>query len=139
MITKKIISMITLCSLTLVVGAQSAVTLTAGDFEITPGGKATLTIDSDIALGEYCSFQFDLLLPEGITMPYNMNPDEEEDNTSDNTDDTTAAPDVTTEAPAQTTAASTTEKKGCGSAVTGVFALVMLVGTAGALLAKKKD
>lgn len=79
MITKKIISMITLCSLTLVVGAQSAVTLTAGDFEITPGGKATLTIDSDIALGEYCSFQFDLLLPEGITMPYNMNPDEEEE------------------------------------------------------------
>ena len=67
-----------------------------------------------------------------------QNPDEE-DNTSDNTDDTTAAPDVTTEAPAQTTAAPTTAKKGCGSAVTGAFALVMLVGTAGAFLAKKKD
>ena len=71
--------MITLCSLTLVVGAQSAVTLTAGDFEITPGGKATLTINSDIALGEYCSFQFDLFLPDGVTIPYNLNPDEEEE------------------------------------------------------------
>lgn len=59
--------------------AQDIATLTVGDIEITAGGTATLTVESDIALDGYCSFQFDLLLPQGITMPYNMNPDEEEE------------------------------------------------------------
>ena len=59
--------------------AQEEATLTVSDFTITAGGRATLTIDSDVALSDYCSFQFDVLLPEGITMPYGMNPDEEEE------------------------------------------------------------
>lgn len=59
--------------------AQDIATLTIGDLEITAGGTAILTVESDITLDGYCSFQFDLLLPQGITMPYNMNPDEEEE------------------------------------------------------------
>ncbi len=59
--------------------AQEVAVLTVGDFEINAGGKATLTVESHIALSDYCSFQFDLLLPQGITMPYGMNPDEEEE------------------------------------------------------------
>ena len=61
------------------VKVQAEATLTVSDFSIEAGGRATITIDSDVALNEYCSFQFDVLLPEGITMPYTMNPDEEEE------------------------------------------------------------
>ena len=68
-----------LCTLAFGAKAQAEATLTVSDFTIAAGGRATVTVDSDGALAEYCSFQFDLLLPEGITMPYNMNPDEEEE------------------------------------------------------------
>ncbi len=73
-----ILIILTACFSMQAVKAQEDVVLTLSDFEITPGGNAILTIESDIALSDYCSFQFDLLLPEGIVMPYNMNPDEEE-------------------------------------------------------------
>ncbi|MBE6296693.1 MAG: hypothetical protein E7086_09385 [Bacteroidales bacterium] len=61
------------------VGAQEIATLTVSDFEINSGGNATLTVESDIALNNYCSFQFDILLPDGVILPYNLNPDEEEE------------------------------------------------------------
>lgn len=67
-----------LCLLSLI-KVKAEATLTVSDFSIEAGGRATITIDSDVALNEYCSFQFDVLLPEGITMPYTMNPDEEEE------------------------------------------------------------
>lgn len=78
---KKTIKLITIITLLLVtnVKAQEIATLTVSDLEITVGENNTITIESDIALNDYCSFQFDLLLPEGITIPYNMNPDEEEE------------------------------------------------------------
>lgn len=77
----KTIRLITIITLLLVTNAkaQEIATLTVSDFEITVGENNTITIESDIALNDYCSFQFDLLLPEGITIPYNMNPDEEEE------------------------------------------------------------
>ena len=59
--------------------AQTNVILTVSDFTIAANGMATLTVESDVTLGEFCSFQFDMMLPEGITMPYNYNPDEEEE------------------------------------------------------------
>ena len=56
----------------LIFGAKAQeVTLTVSDVTIEPGGRATLTIDSDVTLENFCSFQFDVLLPEGITIPYN--------------------------------------------------------------------
>lgn len=61
------------------VKSQTDITLTISDFTIEANGAAILTIDSDVKLGEFCSFQFDVMLPEGITMPYNYNPDEEEE------------------------------------------------------------
>ena len=64
----------------LIFGAKAQeVTLTVSDVVIEPSGRATLTIDSDVTLENFCSFQFDVLLPEGITIPYNINPDEEEE------------------------------------------------------------
>ena len=66
------------CILAFVAKAQEAVTLTVSDINIMPGGRVRLAIDSDVALYEYCSFQFDVLLPEGLTMPFQMNPGEEE-------------------------------------------------------------
>lgn len=59
--------------------AQTNVTLTVSDFTIAANGMATLTVESDVKLGEFCSFQFDMMLPEGVTMPYTYNPDEEEE------------------------------------------------------------
>lgn len=79
MMKRKGILFFFLCTLAFGAKAQTEVTLTVSDFTITAGGRATVTVDSDVALADYCSFQFDLLLPEGITMPYNMNPDEEEE------------------------------------------------------------
>ena len=77
----KTIRLITIITLLLAtnVKAQGIATLTVSDFDIKAGEYTTITIESDIALNDYCSFQFDLLLPEGISMPYNMNPDEEEE------------------------------------------------------------
>lgn len=78
---KKTIKLITIITLLLVtnVKAQEIATLTVSDFDIKALEYTTITIESDIALNDYCSFQFDLLLPEGISMPYNVNPDEEEE------------------------------------------------------------
>ena len=78
---KNTIRLITIITLLLVTNAkaQEIATLTVSDFEITVGENNTIAVESDIALNDYCSFQFDLLLPEGITIPYNMNPDEEEE------------------------------------------------------------
>ena len=59
--------------------AQTNVTLIVSDFTIAANGMATLTVESDVKLGEFCSFQFDMMLPEGVTMPYTYNPDEEEE------------------------------------------------------------
>lgn len=73
-------------------------------------------------------------------------PDESEDNgdsgdtTTEATDNTTAPKENNTTAPTTTPATTTTEeKKGCGSAVTGVFALIMMIGAAGVSVCKKKD
>lgn len=79
MMKKRTLLMCFVSALAFVAKAQTEATLTVSDFTIAAGGRATVTIDSDVALSEYCSFQFDVLLPEGITMPYNMNPDEEEE------------------------------------------------------------
>lgn len=76
---KKTLLMCFVSALAFVAKAQTEATLTVSDFTIAAGGRATVTIDSDVALSDYCSFQFDVLLPDGITMPYNMNPDEEEE------------------------------------------------------------
>lgn len=76
---KKTLLLCFLSALAFVTKAQTEATLTVSDFTIAAGGRATVTVDSDVALADYCSFQFDLLLPEGITMPFNMNPDEEEE------------------------------------------------------------
>ena len=54
-------------------------TLTVGSLEIVPNGESrTISISSDMSLDNYNAFQFDLVLPFGVTLPYNMNPDEEE-------------------------------------------------------------
>lgn len=79
MMTKRTLLMCFVSALAFVAKAQTEATLTVSDFTIAAGGRATVTIDSDVALSDYCSFQFDVLLPEGITMPFNMNPDEEEE------------------------------------------------------------
>ena len=76
---KKTLLMCFLSALAFVAKAQTEATLTVSDFTIAAGGRATVTIDSGVVLSDYCSFQFDVLLPEGITMPFNMNPDEEEE------------------------------------------------------------
>ena len=71
--------LLTTCLLASAAGAQETVTLKVGGFETTPGEKIVLTVESDVELNGYCSFQFDLLLPDGIVLPYNMNTDEEEE------------------------------------------------------------
>ena len=59
--------------------AQDTATLKISGFETTPGEKIVLTVESDVELSDYCSFQFDILLPDGIVLPYGMNTDEEEE------------------------------------------------------------
>lgn len=71
--------LITTCLLASAAKAQETVTLKASGFEAAPGEKIVLTVESDVELSNYCSFQFDLLLPDGIVLPYNMNTDEEEE------------------------------------------------------------
>lgn len=41
----------------------------AGNIQMSPGETKQLTVSLDNT-GDYCSFQFDLILPEGITVPY---------------------------------------------------------------------
>ena len=41
----------------------------AGNIQMSPGETKLLTVSLDNT-GDYCSFQFDLILPEGITVPY---------------------------------------------------------------------
>lgn len=41
----------------------------AGNIQMSPGETKQLTVFLDNT-GDYCSFQFDLILPEGITVPY---------------------------------------------------------------------
>lgn len=58
-------------TLVLTMNAQTAVTLTIGNVDLTAGGKrAALKITSDVPVTDYCSYQFDLLLPEGVEMPW---------------------------------------------------------------------
>ena len=69
--------LITTCLLASAAKAQETVILKVSGFEAAPGEKIVLTVESDVELSNYCSFQFDVMLPDGIVLPYNMNTDEE--------------------------------------------------------------
>lgn len=71
--------LITTCLLASAAKAQETVILKVSGFEAAPGEKIVLTVESDVELSNYCSFQFDIMLPDGIVLPYNMNTDEEEE------------------------------------------------------------
>ncbi|MBR7097820.1 MAG: hypothetical protein IKC59_00255, partial [Clostridia bacterium] len=74
-----------------------------------------------------------------LLFPDSEEEDGDTDDTTESTDDTTAPTENTTTAPTTTAAPATEKKGGCGSAVTGVFALVMMIGAAGISVCKKRD
>lgn len=69
---KKKLSVLFAGVMAMTMNAQEAVTLTVGDISLTAGSTATvnLKITSDVPVTDFCSYQFDLLLPEGVEMPY---------------------------------------------------------------------
>lgn len=57
--------------LTAVAGIAQAESISVADTELTPGSQATLVINCDITSDDITAYQFDLYLPDGVTLAKN--------------------------------------------------------------------